>query len=547
MDFKKEVIKLLEKEVKGIDINLEVPMNKEFGDYAFPCFSLAGKFRNSPVNIAKELAEKLEVTKYIKKIEAKGSYINFFINNEIQSKNIIEEIVKKKEAYGRTLNKKKILLEHTSINPNASPHVGRARNALIGDSVKRILEFGGYKPEVHYFVNDVGKQIAMLVYGAKKNVSFDGLLKEYIKINVRVEKNPKLIKEILELLYQLENGNKKVRSRFRAIVDTCIKGQTNILNDLGIKYDKFDYESDYLWDKKVNAVLNHLKKTGKLFRDEFGRAVLNEDGHNLAMKSPVLVLTRNDNTSLYPLRDIAYTLEKMKKGENIIVLGEEQKLYFEQLKIALELMGVKSPRLLSYSYILLSEGKMSTRQGNVVLLEEFMKQAKDKANEEIFKRYKKKDGKLAKIIGYGALKYSILKIDHNKNVIFDWERALDFEGESSPYIQYSYVRAKSILKKLKIDKKVDFGLLNQNEEINLINNLARFKEVFEKSLEDLKPYLIANYTYELAKSFNEFYNNCDCIHVEKRLCNTRLTLVLAFSYVIKNCLWLLGIGVPEKM
>ena len=238
--------------------------------------------------------------------------------------------MRQKDKYGSNYagKEKKILVEHTSINPNASPHVGRARNALIGDSIVRILRFQGYKIEVHYFVNDVGKQIAMLVLGAegKKNIDFKDLLSIYIEINKKIEENPELEKKALELLNKLEKGDKAIKNNFEKIVNTCVKGQIKILSELGIKYDFFDYESKYLWGKKTDETLKRLERTGKLFIDGFNRWVMDQKGYELGMKVPVLVLTRGDGTSLYPLRDIAYNLDKLKKCDNIVILGEDQKL-----------------------------------------------------------------------------------------------------------------------------------------------------------------------------------------------------------------------------
>jgi len=400
MNFQREIIKLLEKETGVKDINLEIPPNPELGDYAFPCFSLAKVLKKAPAQIAEELAKKIQLSNIINKIEIKGPYLNFFVNKESLSENILKEIIKNKEYGSSSLGKgKKILVEHTSINPNASPHVGRARNALIGDSIVRILKFQDYKVETHYFVNDVGKQIAMLVLGSegKKSITFDDLLKIYVGINKKIEENPELEKKVFDLLNKLEKGDKTIKQKFKKIVDTCVKGQTKILSELSIRYDKFDYESDYLWSKKTDEILKKLEKTGKLFTDEEGRKVLNQEEFKLAMKSPVLVLTRSDGTSLYPLRDLAYHLD-VKKEKSILILGEDQKLYFKQVKAALDLMKHIAPEPVFYSFVLLQEGKMSTRKGNVVLLEDFMKEALDKAKKEIKKREDKVDEKSAKKI-----------------------------------------------------------------------------------------------------------------------------------------------------
>ena len=314
--FREEIIKSLKKEVKT-DIELEVPPKPDMGDYAFPCFSLAKIYKKNPNEIANELSTKIKTNKFITEIKAIGPYLNFFVNKDSLTEGTLIKILKEKDKYGSSNigKNKKIILEHTSINPNASPHVGRARNALIGDALARVLRFQKYKVEVHYYVNDIGKQIAMLVLASKnkKNIKFNDLLKIYINIAKKVETNKDLEKNVLNLLYKLENGDKKIINEFKKIVNISVKGQIKILSGLGIKYDKFDYESSYLWSKKTHEALKLFEKTGKFFFDKDNRFVFDEKGFELGMKVPVLVLTRGDGTSLYPLRDIAYALDIGKK------------------------------------------------------------------------------------------------------------------------------------------------------------------------------------------------------------------------------------------
>jgi len=547
MNFEKEILKLL----KSYDIKkelLEKPPNPEMGDYALPCFALAKKYKKNPNQIAEEILKKIKPNKFIKKIEAKGPYVNFFVNKDVLAEKTLKDIYKNKKFGKINIGKgKKVVLEHTSINPNASPHVGRARNALIGDSIKRILKYTNFKPEVHYFVNDVGKQIAMLVYASKKNITFDKLLRTYVDINKKIQKNKKLEKEIFSLLHKLENGDRIIRKKFENVVKVCIEGQSKIFNKLGIKYDIYDYESKYLWNDSCRKILKKLERTKRLFKDKDGRLVLDQKDYKLAMKTPVLVLTRADGTSLYPLRDLAYNVDKIKKGKNIIVLGEDHKLYFKQIKIALEMLGYGAPDPIHYSFILLKTGKMSTRKGEVILLEDFMKEAKKKAKKEIKKRNNVKNiDKLAETIGYGAIKYSILKVSNEKNVIFDWDSALNFEGDSAPYIQYANARINSILTKAKVDKKIDFSLFNK-DEISLVNKLADFPNKVEDAYKNYKPYLIANYVYELANMFNEYYHKYPVLKADKEVKKARLLLIYCVKRVISNGLYLLGIEAPDKM
>ena len=550
--FKAHIITLLQKETSLPEISLEVPPNPDLGDFAFPCFSLSKQFKKAPQQIAQELALKIPADELISSIKPTGPYLNFFVNKKRLANETLQNALSQKDRYGSsaTGKGKKILVEHTSINPNASPHVGRARNALIGDSIVRILRFQDYEVDVHYFVNDVGKQIAMLVLGTqgKGKIGFNDLLNLYIDINKRSESDENIEKQAFELLHRLEKGDPDVRSQFHGIVKTCIEGQGKILEELDIHYDSYDYESEFLWNKKTEEVLHLLDKTGKLFVDDNNRKVMNLEGYGLGMESPVFVMTRADGTSLYGLRDIAYTIEKMKQGENIVVLGEDQKLYFEQIAAVMKELRLTSPRAVHYSFVLLKEGKMSTRQGNVVLLSEFMHEIVSKANEEIESRYGKRDEEAAKAIGYGALKYSILKVSSEKSVTFDLEQALSFEGDTGPYIQYSYARIASILRKhAKEIPGYDAGLLETPIEQKIIKQIANFPALLQKASEDLHPHLIAVYLYELSQSFNEFYHAHEVLSAEEKVRDARLALCMAVSQVLKNGLGLLGIGVLERM
>ncbi|MBI2558262.1 arginine--tRNA ligase [Candidatus Woesearchaeota archaeon] len=551
-EFKSAITDFLKKETKLESIELEVPPNPEMGDYAFPCFMLAKGWKKSPNDIAQELSGKFKSNDLVSSVKVIGPYLNFFINKLRITESAITQVLKQKNKYGSSgIGKgKKILVEHTSINPNASPHVGRARNAIIGDSIVRILKFQGYKVDTHYFVNDVGKQIAMLVLGAegKKNVSFGDLLKIYIDINKKIEENPELEKRVLELLNELEKNDKDVKKKFEKIVRTCVEGQVKILSELGIKYDSFDYESKYLWSRKTDEALKRLEKTGKLFIDGFNRWVLDQKGYGLGMKIPILVLTRADGTSLYPLRDIAYNFDKLEKGDSIVVLGEDQKLYQDQIAAVLKELELKPPGVVHYSFILLQEGKMSTRKGNVVLLEDFMKEAVNKATDELRKRYDKLDEKAAKAIAYGAIKYGILKVSPEKNVIFDWKQALSFEGETAPYIQYAYARISSILKKAKkISPKADLSMLKEKEEAELVKLVSSFPEIVGKATTDLRPHLVASYLYTIAQKFNEYYHIHQILKSDEKTKNARLSLITSVRQVIKNGLGLLGIDVLERM
>lgn len=552
-----EIASILNKDVFEVEKIIEKSPNLEMGDYSFPCFRLAKEFKKSPQSIAEDIKEKINLSE-IEKVEVVSGYVNLFVKKDLYVKEILEEIEKNKEEYGATKEGKgkKALIEHTSINPNASPHIGRARNALIGDAIVRLLKFNDYKVETHYFVNDIGKQISMLLVGTKNrnNVTFDELLQIYIDINKEVQENESLEQEVFANLNKLENGDKETIEEFRKIVQICIEGQKAIFAELGIKYDYFDYESDFILNGTVNEILEKLEKTGKLFEAEDGRLAINQEEYKIPMKAPVLVVTRADKTSLYPLRDIAYSIYKANRNadKNIIVLGEDQKLYFKQISAALDLLGYKAPQVIHYSFVLLPDGKMSTRNGTVVLLEDFMKEILDKTKQELAKRNNGEvDEEKAKKIAYGAVKYTILKGSCEKNVIFDLEKSLSFDGDTSLYIQYNYARINSILEKANyehIEKLDKFNLLNADAEIEIIQKLEEFKEVIQKVTEKLTPNVIANYVYELTKLFSSYYHDYSILNAEtEELKNMRLQLIYCIGIVIKTSLDLLGIETVESI
>jgi len=554
--FKEAIKKKIEQKYPEIVVVFSATPDVETGHLSIPCFTFSRLLRRSPGDIALELSAVINELNFMDKTEVKGGYLNCFIEKEQLFRRIIEDVLSQKERYGTNESGigKSVLIEHTSINPNASPHVGRARNAMVGDTIVRLLRFEGYDVEVHYFVNDIGKQIAMLLLGArnKSDVTFKDLLDIYVEINNQLNDNPAIEEEVFGLLYQLENGNMEIRDEFRKLVQICIDGQTGILKELGIEYDMFDYESDYLFNDRLNEIIEAFKETGHLEEDEEGRYVLNQAKYDLPVKSPYLVLTRKDKTSLYPLRDIAYTIDKINrnKDKNIIVLGEDQKLYHKQIDAALDILGFEAPEAVHYSFVLLAEGKMATRSGTVVLLEDFMQEALEKSKGEILKRRGEFDEDTAKAIAYGAVKYSILKTSNDKNVTFDWESALSFEGDSGPYLQYSFARIKSIERKMHTSKltKVQYELLVEVEEIELLIEVSKMHEVIQTAIKHLSPHSVATYLFSVTQKFSKFYHDHSVLNADSEaLMFARFSLVLAAKQVIANCFSILGIDEIEQM
>lgn len=525
---------------------LEYPDKTNRGDISLPCFTLSKKL--NPGNVAINLRKKITLPKQIERCEVMGPYLNFFIKKEELTKRVSRDIRSKTSKYGSTNigKSKKIVIEHTSINPNASPHIGRARNAIIGNSISNLYRFFNYKPQVHYFVNDIGKQIAMLVYAAgDKSYKFDELLKLYQKINDKVKKNPDLEKSILLLLYKFENGDKKVIKKFNKIVKVAINGITELLGSLNIKYDKFDYESEYLRNNNVSRVISKLNKSGKLFEDDEGRLALDLSEFNLPMKNPVMILTRSDKTSLYGLRDIAYALDKQKISKtNISVIGEEQKLYTKQVNSALSILKKPAIDIIHYSLVLGKDGKMSTRKGNVTLLSDLIKEVTDLAKKEIKSRTKGKISNSKKIAN-SAIIYSMLRVSPEKNVVFDPKQAVKFEGDTGPYQLYTYARINSLL------KKSNSGFVNPklvNEyELDLIKHLSKFPSISLKSIKNKKTNLVPNYCAELCQKFNSYYSQNIIISADLKLTKHRIGISKLVKQVISNCMFIMGIETIQEM
>ena len=557
----KEISKVSTLSISDIYVKLEQPPNPELGDVAFPCFSLSRVIKETPQKIAGDMRIKLltQSQQAFVNITVNGGYLNFHLNKDEVLKQFFN-IVKNGELTGiADLKGKTVIIEHTSVNPNASPHLGRARNAMIGDAIVRLFKYFGCKVDVHYFVNDIGKQIALLVYCTKDKpyISFNELLGLYIAANDELKQNPEMESKVFDLLNRMESGDEKVFSEFSRIVDICVKGQMEIFNEFGIMYDKYDYESQYVQTRKTDEVLSALRETGRLFEDDDGRLVLNLDEFNLNPEHPYMPLTRGDKTSLYPLRDICYNIDKAKENtyKNIVVLGEDQRLYGKQVNAALSLLGYKSAEIINYSFVLLPEGKMSTRAGQFVLLEDLMRDTVAYTKTTISEhrnatnRYDiLPDDILPKQLAYGAIKYSILKCGNQKNVIFDKENALNYQGDASVYIQYSFARIQSLLKGECLDVcGYDLSILSHPLEWEIVKKILTFNQVLYSIADDYDFSALCTYLFELCKSFSKWYNECQIKNADGKMKTSRLFLASAIASIIKDGLYILGIETPNEL
>jgi len=547
---------------------LEIPP-KQIADLALPCFSLGERPNEKAEHLASEFSKKNPSGSLIGDIRAVGPYVNFYINNNKFPALVLSRVLKEKASYGSRKNRKdKIILEHTSINPSGPIHIGRLRNSIIGDSLKRILEFSGYPVETHYYVNDIGKQIAIIAWGRKKKLKPSPHLKtvykkyktkpdfvtmfDYVSAYQAVEKSAKNMEEVEGILQKCERGSKKELSALKKISKACLAGQMQMMKKMGIGFDKFIYESRFIENRSVKKAISFLKKN-KLLTTKDGAATLDLSKYGLRDS---VVLARKDGTSVYLLRDIAYHLDKMKHCDWAInVLGEDHKVEFQELKTILHNMFRirKSFDVVHYSFVNFQGTRLSTRMGQTAPLDMLIDEGVEKATEEIEKRGKQKPTKkLAEKIAAAAIRYHIIKSDTQKAITFVWGDALNFEGDSGPCLQYTYARARSILRKAKKrpSRMTTSGrpsdlVLNEEKEVLLVKKLSQFPGLVDKCAKELKPHHLASYLFSLASDFNEYYQSVRIIESDNE--EAKLALVSATATVLKNGMQLLGIDALERM
>lgn len=537
------------------EIKIEIPPKDDMGDYSIQCASLRNDTLKNPVEIANYIATNIDDDKkYFKEIKTIGPYVNFYLDYNQFAKNIINK-VESSEKYGSMNqgNNEALLIEHTSINPNAEPHIGRCRNSLIGDFMSNLYKFTGYDVERHYFINDLGKKIALLVIGIEKyglnNDDFSSILDVYVKISKDATEDENLEKQAFDYLELVENGNADMIEKFKSITDKCVEGQMKIFNQLNIHFDVFTHESDYVYNKYLKNILDKLAEKGKLKEDELGRYYVDLSDYDIPTKEPVLVLTRSNKTSLYPIKDIAYTMHKIDLNDknNFIVLGEDQEVYMKQISAVLDILGYKSPELISYSYVLLDGDKMSTSNGTVVLVTDFMKAVKETLLKEFDKRGNEISEEKLQILCNACIKFTMLNVSKKKIVNFNLESATSFTGESGMYILYSLVRINSILKNNGIEL-VDEIKYNYDIENKIIKELSYFPEIIDSLLSSCEPSHLTKYIFGLTQLFSSFYEQVNISKEEDIvLKSSRIRLLNAIDKVVKEGLSILGIESIEQM
>jgi len=546
--FYDEIKALLAEE--GIDARIiSAPEGK--GDAALPCFSLAKEQKRDPAAIARDLEKRLrgKERKWIKDCRSDGGYLNFFVDEGVLAKVILNSV--EAGAFGRGDRKEeKILLEHTSANPTGPLHVGRARNPIIGDTLARIMRFAGYDVTTEYYVDDAGMQVAMLAWGMKNCPPGEGekidhkLVSCYQQAARLKEENPEVDGEIRALLKRYEEKDEEAVREIEEAYKKVLDGILQSLRDINVRIDSFVRESTFLRNGDVDRVIEALRPYA-----------MTKDGALCIDLKPygiddLFFLTRSDGTTLYATRDIAYHIDKFRRCDTAInVLGEDHKLESKELAIALQLLNQKVPEVIFYAFISLPEGKMSTRRQRVVYLDDLIDEAVARAREEVLKRRsdlsEEKLSEIAKAVGAGAVRYNIIKVQASKPIKFRWEEALSMEGNSAPFLQYSHARARSIMRKAGQYAQPDDMRIEEGAERKLLLRMAGFPAAVREAAEQRAPHLLADYLLSLASDFNVFYTECPVLGSE--LTGQRLALVEAFAYTIRSGLELLGVEALEEM
>ena len=558
MDFKNELIALLVKSTKlkreEVENLISIPPDAKLGDFAFPCFKLGEK----PKEAAEKLKEKIKLPSFISKTEVVGPYLNFFYNQTTLTKEVLTQIYKEKESYGKLKGSKEtVMIEFFHANTHKGVHIGHLRNISLGAAIANIHEATGDKVIRVNYQGDIGPHVAKCLWGylnfkEKEPKEHKGIWlgKLYAKASQKAKTSKKIEEEINELNTQIYLEKPDIKSIWKKTRKWCLEDFDYFYKQFGVKYDHLYFESEAAPEGK--KVFNDLLKK-KVAKKSDGAVIvdLTED------KLDVYVGITSQGNPTYQGKELGLANLKQKDfkfNRSVHVVGSEQELFFKQIFRTYELM--KSPmanksKHVSYGLVMLPEGKMSSRDGTMILYHNLFTKLMELSTKEIEKRHKELSKKeieeRAQIITFGALKYSMIARENQKNLIFDWEKALDFEGDTGPYIQYAHARCASILRKAdeKVNSKVHYESLNSEHEKKVIVHLEKFSENILTA--KYKPYILAKYLLDLAQYFNEFYHHCPVITDLTEVMHARVLLVTAVKQVLSNGLNLLGIQAPERM
>lgn len=566
MNFKNQIAEIISSEIKELDINeiknlIEVPPEKNMGDYAFPCFKLAKVFRKSPNLIAEELSSKLDKKDFIERIENMGAYVNFFIDNYVIIKEVKDKIIEQKENYcKKEPNNRNIILEYSSPNIAKPFHIGHIRTTVIGHALDLLFKYQGYNVTAINHLGDYGTQFGKLIvaykkWGNKEELVKDPiryLLKLYVKFHEVAEENKEYDDEARKYFKKLEQGDEEAKKLWQFFREESLKEFNKVYDLLGIKFDSLNGESFY--QDKMPRVLNELKEKN-LMKESQGAMIVDLEEYNM----PPALVQKSDGSTLYLTRDLAcaiYRKETYDFDKNIYVVGAQQELYFKQWRKVLELLGydfAKDCIHVKFGTVSLEGGMtLSTRKGNVVFLEDVLNNVIHKSKQIIEEKNPnlKNIDELSRIIGIGAVVFQELSTSRTKDYSFSMDKTLSFEGETGPYVQYTHARACSVIRKA---GGFDFSdadmksLVDNKDAVNVIKIISTYNDVLSRAETKYEPHHIARYILDLSSQFNKFYHDNPILVEDENIKKDRLMLTQMVIYAIRSALNIFSIESPEEM
>ena len=560
----KKIAEVTDLDVKEIEGYIEIPPSKDMGDYAFPCFRLAKIFKKSPMLIAEELKGKINLDENLEKIEIVSGYLNFFVNKTALIKTVLRELEEKKENFGANNSGKgkNIIVEYSSPNIAKPFHIGHLRNTIIGAALYNIYKYLGYNTIGINHLGDYGTQFGKLIEGYKRwgneyNIDenpIEELMKIYIRINDLCKEDETVLEACRENFRLLEEGDKyctELWEKFRAV---SLKEFQRIYDLLGVKFDSLKGESFYT--DKMDDVEEILNKAGVITESQ-GAKIVDLESKGLG----VCIIRKSNGSTIYATRDLAairYRAKTYDFDKCLYVVAYEQALHFKQVFEVAKYLDIpekcqKGLEHVQYGMTRLTTGRMSTREGNVIKVEELLKEAISRVRKIIEEKNPNMENKdlEAKKIGIGAVIFNNLCTTIIKDQIFDWNTVLNFNGETGPYIQYVYVRTKSVLEKAKDIpnlSEVNIELLKDKESLKIIQNIYQFEDILMQCVEKNEPSILARYLITLGQSYSNFYNENKIIDGENiELQKARVYLTKSVGDVLKLGAGLLGMEMPDKM
>ena len=567
IDFKKQIAKsianVLEIDANEIEKSIENPKGTDNGDYAFPCFRLAKTLRKAPPIIAEEIKEKIEVNQNeISKIEVVGGYINFFVNKEALGSQVLQEIANN-EQYGKSEKgkNKNIVIDYSAPNIAKPFHIGHLRSTVIGASLYKIYKYLGYNVTGINHLGDYGTQFGKLIEGYKRwgteyNIDenpIDELTKIYIRINQACKDDETILEECRNNFKKLEDGDKYCVELWNKFKDASLKEFQKVYDILGTQFDSWNGEAFY--SDKMQEIVEILENTGKLVKSEGARIIdLEEKG-----MAPCII-EKSNGSSTYATRDLAAIMYRARTydfDKALYVTSYEQVLHFKQVFETAKLLGLDEKYAnglehVPFGMVLLKTGKMSTREGNMIKLEDLLNEAMSRAKAIIEEKNPELENKdeIAKKVGIGAVIFNDLANSRVKDEIFDWDTILNFQGETGPYIQYTYVRTKSVIEKaggIPDIKDVNSAQLLDDSSSKILKVIYNFEDILKQVTDKNEPSILSRYLIDLAKAYSNFYNENKIIVDDKEIQNARVYLTYAVGKVLKIGAGLLGIEMPDKM